>query len=349
MSILEMALYALCGLALLTVIAPFVRSDWWVFRVFDYPRMQKLVIITVLLLALLWVFGWPVSPIDYVFPCLMLLSVVYLCWVVFPFTPLSKPMLQKASDTSGPSFHILVANVYQDNRSYQKVLDLVALRRPDIVFLVETDQRWADAVQGLKSDYPHYIELPQSNTYGLLFYSKLPILHREVHHLVDPEIPSLMVDVAFESQSIRLFALHPTPPVPQENPKSTDRDAEILIVGKRVKEYQGPCVVLGDLNDVAWSHTTTLFLKTSELLDPRRGRGIFSTFHARYWLLRWPLDHYFVSAHFRLVSMKVEGPVDSDHFPISIRLQLSSEDNSEVLRADADEKAEADDKISKAT
>src|SRR5690606_11660748 len=128
----------------------------------------------------------------------------------------------------------------------------------------------------------------------------------------------------------------------------TERDAEILMVGKEVKKYKGPCIVFGDLNDVAWSHTTRLFLRTSELLDPRRGRGIFSTFNARYWLLRWPLDHYFLSAHFRLVSMKVEPPIDSDHFPISICVQLSSEDKSRVMKADPDEKSEADRKIAKA-
>ncbi len=83
-----------------------------------------------------------------------------------------------------------------------------------------------------------------------------------------------------------------------------------------------PVIVAGDLNDVAWSYTTNLFQKLSRMLDPRKGRGFFSTFHAEKFWARWPLDHIFTSHHFKLVSMKRLGYVGSDHFPIFIDLRL---------------------------
>ena len=87
-------------------------------------------------------------------------------------------------------------------------------------------------------------------------------------------------------------------------------------MGKECRQQQRPAVVAGDLNDVAWSHTTRLFQRISALLDPRVGRGLFSTFHAKYPMLRWPLDHVFASTHFYLETLERLPKFGSDHFPI---------------------------------
>jgi endonuclease/exonuclease/phosphatase (EEP) superfamily protein YafD len=94
--------------------------------------------------------------------------------------------------------------------------------------------------------------------------------------------------------------VHPTPPVPNENPRSTERDKELLLVADLAKASDLPVIVIGDLNDVAWSYTTELFLKMSGLIDPRRGRGFYNSFHAHYPFLRFPLDHAFISTDFKL-------------------------------------------------
>jgi endonuclease/exonuclease/phosphatase (EEP) superfamily protein YafD len=140
-----------------------------------------------------------------------------------------------------------------------------------------------------------------------------------------------------------LNCVHPRPPAPGESKESLARDAELLIVGHRVRDARIPVIVLGDLNDVAWSHTTRLFQKTSRLLDPRKGRGFYSTFHARYPGLRWPLDHVFFSDHFRLVSMDRLGYVGSDHFPVCVVLSLEPDAvvEQEAPHADAADMEEA--------
>lgn len=243
---------------------------------------------------------------------------------------------------------LITINVYQDNHAYEKVLERVTETQPDVVFLLETNREWMEAMQPLKKEFPHFIEVPKENTYGLLFYSKFQIQKQEINYLIDKEIPSIVVDLKLGFSTVRLFGIHPTPPVPMENPESTERDAELLIVGKKAKEFDGPSIVFGDLNDVAWSHTTRLFLRISEMLDPRIGRGMYNTFHAKYPLMRWPLDHFFVSSHFRLLNLKIEREVGSDHFPISIHLSVKFELKEKELNASDSDHKEAKEIIEEA-
>ncbi|WP_232825692.1 endonuclease/exonuclease/phosphatase family protein [Algoriphagus litoralis] len=242
--------------------------------------------------------------------------------------------------------HLIVGNVYQYNKNYSKALQLIQSEDPDLVFLVETDQSWADALTSLHSIYPHRILLPLDNTYGLVLYSKLSILRQEINYLISEDIPSLELDIELRNgKQITIYAIHPTPPVPGESLKSTERDAEILIVGKKSKENPLPSLVIGDLNDVAWSYTTSLFLKISEMADPRRGRGFYNTFHAKYPYFRWPLDHVFLSKHFGLSKIHVLPPIGSDHFPIELKATLTQSKNTASEKASPEEKKEANEKI----
>ncbi|HEX8351188.1 MAG TPA: endonuclease/exonuclease/phosphatase family protein, partial [Hymenobacter sp.] len=110
-------------------------------------------------------------------------------------------------------------------------------------------------------------------------------------------------------------------------------------------------IVAGDMNDVAWSHTSELFRRLSGLLDPRIGRGLLPTFHADYSLLRWPLDHIFHSAHFKVQAIERLPHIGSDHFPIFLRLSYEPRDKHKqqenAEQPDSEDKEEAQEKIAR--
>lgn len=325
---------------------PFIKWDYWWIRVFDYPQLQKLVIIILCVLPWTYLAFEEASPESFIWIALLLIAGTHLFRKVKIFSPLGKKMIDSIAYDEENGIYILVGNVYQFNTHYQKVIDLVQQTNPDLIFLVETDKAWEVGLKSLEKQYPNTILIPLDNTYGMLLYTKLEIVRHEIKYLIDEEIPSIELEIKLKSgKIITVYAIHPTPPVPNENPKSTDRDAEILIVGKKVKANPKPSLVIGDLNDVAWSYTTELFLKISEMADPRRGRGLYSTFHAKIPLLRWPLDHIFLSKHFGLSELKVQSGIGSDHFPISMKAVITEKNTTDQLDANGEDHQEAIEKI----
>lgn len=113
----------------------------------------------------------------------------------------------------------------------------------------------------------------------------------QIEFLVEAQIPSINARVELEGGSLLRFQLiHPTPPVPGENPSSTERDVVLLVLAKTLQDSAKRIIVTGDLNDVAWSATTRLFRRVSGLLDPRTKTGMVLTLHADWWFALWPLS-----------------------------------------------------------
>ena len=73
---------------------------------------------------------------------------------------------------------------------------------------------------------------------------------------------------------------------------------------------------------VAYRALSHIFLRSSGLLDPGVGRGLFNTYNAGNPVFRFPLDHVFHSNHFRLFRLRRLPKVGSDHFPVFIELNL---------------------------
>ncbi|MBP3944116.1 endonuclease/exonuclease/phosphatase family protein [Sphingobacteriaceae bacterium WQ 2009] len=317
-------LFILAILFIVMSFIPLIRNDYWTFRIFEYPRMQKLIVCILLLISLII---WADQTIFYYSVVVGLaITILYLLYQIFPFTPLArKHVLKVQKNDPKNSLSIFVSNVFEDNTNYAGCLAEIKKTDADIVLLLETNERWAEALKELDTLYPEQVKEPLNNTYGMLFFSKLPLKNSEVKYLVEDDIPSIHTQVMLPSgQLVQIYALHPTPPVPNENPRSTERDKELLLVADLAKDHRYPVIVCGDMNDVAWSYTTELFLKMSKLLDPRRGRGFINTFHAHYPLMRFPLDHIFVSDDFKLKHFQRKHNFDSDHFPIYTELQYEA-------------------------
>ncbi len=299
------------------------RDEWWI-RGADFPRLQILVLGFIAFVLFLLV-DHPWTAFNQLLFVGLIAALAYQLKMVLPYTFVwKKQVKQVKQDQLDPDRQIslIVSNVLTTNTKYHLLIEQIQTHQPDLVLTLETDQAWQDALAVIEPDYPYRVPVPLDNLYGMHLYSKLELSETEVKFILSDEIPSIHTKVMLRSgQPVQLYCLHPKPPSPTEAKDSTLRDAELLIVGDQIKDLDESCIVMGDLNDVAWSRTTRLFQRISGLLDPRVGRRYVNTFHADYPLLRWSLDHVFHSTDFALVHMERLKYVGSDHFPVYLVLQ----------------------------
>ncbi|WP_026934188.1 endonuclease/exonuclease/phosphatase family protein [Christiangramia echinicola] len=339
MTVGEIIILFFTVLMCIPTLASLTRFDEWWIRGFDFPRIQISFLIIVVIAFSVYVYDFS-DNWQFIAIAALVLSLLYQFKKIFPYTYLSrKQVLRFKGSDPNATVSILVSNVLTPNKRSDKLIALVKKRKPDILLTLESDKRWEEELSELEEEYQYTVKIPKDNLYGMHLYSKLELDDIKVRNLVQEDIPSIHGNVILRNgKKVRLHCLHPKPPSPTESDTSTNRDAELLMLGRDIDAESDSILVIGDLNDVAWSRTTRLFQKLSGLMDPRKGRGFFNTFHSKYFLLRWPLDHVFHTKDFTLIEIAREKNIGSDHFPMYINLNY--EPTAEAINEDTDEPAE---------
>ncbi|MEZ6091134.1 MAG: endonuclease/exonuclease/phosphatase family protein [Pirellulaceae bacterium] len=322
----------------------------WFIRTWDFPRVQIVVVAWMLVccrFTLVWWFAVkPLFP-DWPFWSIAIFLSGWHGFRIFPYTMLAARQsvasqkaknsdvlggkrLKASQDADPGSFRMVVSNVQMENHQFDTWTQVMQEANPDILVMLEPDQHWLDQISAFIDQYEYQVLCPQDNWYGIAMISRLPIENYKVRFLAQEDIPSVDARIRLRNgECVRIVAVHPRPPEPIRDNDSDARDAELTLWGLELAEDETPVVIGGDLNDVAWSQTTRLFLRTTGLLDPRRGRGFFNTFHANHRWMRFPLDHVFHSKHFTVSRLQRLQYVGSDHFPMLIELLYNPSRKSE--------------------
>jgi len=331
----------------IATLLPLIRHEAWWIRIFDFPRIQIAVLAAVLLPAVLG--GGVGRWWRYALASVLALSILYHSFRIYPYTLIAgKQVLDHRETDPGGSLSLMVSNVMMENQQVGEYRAIVRDKNPDLLLIAEPNGWWQEQLRPIEADYPFTMKCPLENTYGMLLYSRLKLIDPQVSFLIADDVPSMHTFIEMpEGDLLELHFLHPKPPQPSESPDSKERDAELVVIGRKAAKSQRPVIVAGDLNDVAWSHTTRLFQRLSGLLDPRIGRGLYNTYHAKYPLFRFPIDHVFHSNHFKLIHLERGPYFGSDHFPIYIRLSYEPQFRHEQEKPtpEAGDREESEEKI----
>ncbi|MEQ5875900.1 endonuclease/exonuclease/phosphatase family protein [Pseudoalteromonas sp. NFXS39] len=338
-------LSSLLAMLLVVSILPFSYSQHYLIRSCDFVRLQVVYLACASLIAA----GYLISTTDsWLFIGCAVASIIVLIlqvgWI-YPYTKLANKEVASSNKSDKHSIRIMSANVLMSNTEYDKLIGIVKTHQPDLLITLESDQTWQNKLSCLEQEYPYRVYCPKDNRYGMHLYSKFKIKRQQVSELIESDIPS--IHILFEDADgveVQGHFIHPAPPSPTEEDSSRPRDTELIILAKALKNRLRPCIVAGDLNDVAWSRSTRLFMRISGLLDPRKGRGFFNTFHASYFFMRWPLDHLFHSNEFSVKRIERLEKYGSDHFALLTEL-VYNPDSANQKQLEQIDKEEAIDEL----
>ncbi|TYR36657.1 endonuclease/exonuclease/phosphatase family protein [Sphingobacterium phlebotomi] len=320
-------------LFILLSVLPFIQHQHWVFRVAEFIKIQ-LVILQIIAFGITMIYVedsiwlWIVQTVQFVL-------IVYHIYILMRYTKFWKKQKPSKASSSSDKIKIISCNIYQFNSEYHRFIELIEQEQPDIFVTMESNADWEKALHPLEKDYPHQKKVALENTYGMHLYTKLKVHNIQTHYFVADDVPSIEAELETnDGHRFVFFAVHPPPPSPTEEDNSKERDGDLLAVAKKVRDYALPVVVTGDFNNVAWARSSILFKKTSELIDARIGRGILSTFHAKYWFFRVPLDLLFHSTTIIIDKLFIYPSVGSDHFPIgcTFHIDVESDEQEEEVK-----------------
>ena len=312
--------------ALCSLFSLFRNAEIRYLKMLDFPRIQ-LFIVSLVSLLVLWIMNRKWKWYDTLFVFALLSGLVINSIFLINYTslmPVAVPWTNDSKSSADP-FSILLANVKMTNRDVRPLLELIEKKKPDLILTMEVDEWWNKELKVLEKNYPYSQHTINEVTYGLVLYSKFPLEKVEVEYLNNEKVPSFESTISLaDDQKISFHSIHPVPPTHFEDlPDNAGQEATALEkLGKEIKDREFPTIVAGDLNDVVWSYVDELTGTENILYDVRVGRGFYNSYDAKNILLRWPLDHIFVTEEFKLKKLERLAKIGSDHFPIFAELEL---------------------------
>lgn len=311
---LSIPISAAAILLIIATLVPLISTNWWLVRLFTFPQAQITALLVITAIAALLVLDLRKGGAKFLIAAAAA-ATVYQLQLLLAYSPLAGTQVAQVEECSaGRKVSILVLNVLHSSSDYEASVELVKRVKPDLFLAMETDFRWARVLRQLRAEMPHVVAEPRDGPWGMMLFSRLPLRNARVGHLVEDYVPSIRARVQLPAGTGFAFhGLHPKPPLMHS---SKTGDTELVLAGRKVRRSREPAILAGDLNDVPWSPATQHFQQVSGMLDPRIGRAFLATFKTDNPLLRWPLDHVFVTDSFRLVSLERLADVGSDHFPL---------------------------------
>lgn len=311
---------ALVGIGSSTLLG-FLGRAWWVIDLFSHFRVQYCLLLSALLLIFLGGGKYLQALACAAFALLNL-------GLILPIYRKIRPHFQawpggdagNPNPSSSPVYRVLLANVLQRNREFDRVRELIRSADPDIILLIEINQNWVDQLQPVLGKYPHSVKPLREDSYGLGLFSKFPFIITELAEFGEAKVPSVVARLELNGQPITIIGTHPPPP--KKAWMAHQRDAQLKEIARSIANQPGPAMLLGDLNLSPWSPHFQETLRLGRLKDSRQGWSWQPSWPVDRLPFLIPIDHILVTGGIA-VHRRWRGPnTGSDHYPVLVEFSL---------------------------
>ena len=298
----------LCAAGVLTVFAiaaGWCGKLWWRLELASHVRVQYLIILFSVGVALL--------AVRRVRAGAAFLVLATLCSV-----PVAPMFVSGATPAVGSStfYRAVLINVHTANQDRELVVQFVKECEPDFVLLEEVNAQWIEDVDELNAVYPYVVAQPRSDNFGIALFSKHAFSISEIVYIGDADVPSILARLDIGGRGVTVLGAHTLPPVGKEY--SMLRNDHLARIPEVVDHYDGPFILMGDLNVTPWSPYFGELQKKTGLVNSSRGHGIVATWPTDLWPLRIPIDHFLHTPDLIVLSKKRGPAIGSDHFPLIV-------------------------------
>lgn len=222
-----------------------------------------------------------------------------------------------AEARGGGSIRLLHVNVNGFNREYALALELFRETDPDVLVVVEANERWMTALAPLRARLP-YVRFEARRRFGVAILSRYPMSTRALYFT--PRNPTLVADIETPRGPLRVLGTHPRSPVTKRRAERRDHQLEAIAAYARAGSM--PTVLMGDMNTTPWGHAFRELVADSGLRDTSRGVGYQWSWPSTFWPMAIPIDHALVSNDIRVLDRRIGPSIGSDHLPLVLDIAL---------------------------
>lgn len=284
---------------------------WWL-DLFSHFRVQYALFFAFLALCCVVARRWKAA-----------LAALVVCLInVVVFAPLFIPYRDNPPP-SGPAYRAMMMNVNVSAGNPEWVVKRIEEESPDILLLEEISDRWIEELDAVTAKYPYQTVHTRGDAFGIALYSRYPWKKSKIVYIGEARLPSVYAEIELGGTTATILGTHPMCPV--SGKASALRNDQLAKIPRFLDQFDGPVVLLGDLNTTPWSHHFKRLLQDAGLKDSSRGWGIQPTWPTHRWPLLIPIDHCLYRGGVAIVGKRIGRKTGSDHYPVIVEFAISRE------------------------